>query len=119
MKILTPSSKENQIPKPFYMKQFLRFSLKPQRNILFFLFLFVTNAVLAQTATITTDLPDYTPGSTVIITGTGWQPGETVTLQVLHHLANGDNDMSPVHQPFTTIADANGNVNSTWLVPFD
>src|SRR6185312_2969803 len=31
----------------------------------------------------------------------------------------GDNDTSAAHQPFTTIADANGNVSSTWIVPLD
>jgi len=101
------------------MNPLLNFTFKTQRNIVFFLFLFIANAALAQTATIKTDQPDYAPGSTVIITGTGWQPGETVTLQVVHHLENGDNDMSTAHQPFTTIADANGNVSSTWYVPFD
>ncbi|WP_313808439.1 hypothetical protein, partial [Flavobacterium sp.] len=30
--------------------------------------------------TIETDKPDYQPGEYVVITGTGWQPGETVSL---------------------------------------
>jgi hypothetical protein len=32
--------------------------------------------------TIRTDQPDYPPGSPVIIYGTGWAPGEQVTLQI-------------------------------------
>ena len=31
-------------------------------------------------ATIKTDKDDYAPGTTVLITGTGWQPGETVSM---------------------------------------
>src|SRR5262249_41871120 len=33
-------------------------------------------------ATVTTDKGDYTPGETVIMTGTGWMPGETVELLI-------------------------------------
>src|SRR5690242_4819448 len=75
--------------------------------------------VFSQSATIVTDQPDYAPGSTVIISGTGFQPGETVTLQVLHDPTGGDDATSPAHQPWTVVADANGNVSSTWLVPAD
>src|SRR6202040_236287 len=32
--------------------------------------------------TIRSDKPDYSPGSPVTITGTGWAPGETVTVQI-------------------------------------
>jgi hypothetical protein len=35
-------------------------------------------------ATVTTDLDDYPPGATAIITGSNFQPGETIELQVLH-----------------------------------
>jgi len=31
-------------------------------------------------ATVKTDALDYAPGTPVHITGTGWEPGETVTL---------------------------------------
>src|SRR5258706_3919530 len=70
-------------------------------------------------ATISTDLLDYPPGSTAIITGSGFQPGETVTLQVLHEPTGGDDATDPSHQPWTVVADADGNVSSTWLVPSD
>src|SRR6266851_2501619 len=33
-------------------------------------------------ATLTTDKPDYVPGQYVIFTGTGWQPGETVSIDI-------------------------------------
>lgn len=75
--------------------------------------------VFSQSATIATDALDYPPGSTAIITGSGFQPGETVTLQVLHYPTCCDDSTSPDHQPYTTIADANGNVSSSWYVPSD
>jgi hypothetical protein len=34
-------------------------------------------------ATVKTDQSDYAPGTTVTITGSGWKPGETVTLSFL------------------------------------
>src|SRR6185312_12643835 len=73
----------------------------------------------SQTATIKTDQLDYPPGSTAIITGKGFQPNETVTLQVLHDPTGGDDATSPAHQPWTVVADASGNVSSTWIVPAD
>src|SRR5574338_1260475 len=77
----------------------------------------LSTAAMAQTATISTDQADYPPGATVIITGTGFQPGEQVKLQVIHYLANGDNDTSAAHQPWYVTADPSRNVNSTWTVP--
>src|SRR5690349_24858370 len=90
------------------------------RSLLFTFFAITLNSVTAfsQTATIKTDQPDYPPGSTVIITGTGWQPGETVTLQVVHVDPTLDNS-DPAHQPWTVTADASGNVSSSWYVPAD
>jgi len=35
-------------------------------------------------AEVTADQLDYSPGTTAIITGSGFAPGETVVLQVLH-----------------------------------
>ena len=40
-------------------------------------------------ATVKTDQADYTPGSVVTITGSGWQPGETVTLTEHCHRSAG------------------------------
>src|SRR5437016_12804387 len=41
------------------------------------------SAELYGFATVKTDAADYAPGTTVTITGTGWQPGETVTLSMV------------------------------------
>ncbi len=91
------------------------------RSLLFTLFAITLTSVnvFSQSATITTDQPDYAPGSTAIISGSGWQPGETVTLQVLHDPTGGDDLTSPAHQPWTVVADGSGNVSSQWIVPAD
>ncbi|MFY9583327.1 MAG: kelch repeat-containing protein, partial [Candidatus Acidiferrales bacterium] len=60
-------------------------------------------------ATVKTDQADYTPGTTVIITGTGWQPGETVTLTVQ------EVPFIDIHGPFTAVADASGNIFNNQL----
>ena len=44
---------------------------------LLFFGLFINSVVMGQ-ATVMTDLPDYAPGQYVVITGSGWLPGETV-----------------------------------------
>src|SRR5262245_29865501 len=66
-----------------------------------------------------TDKEDYSPGETVLVAGSGFQPGESVTLQVLHDGAAGDNETSGAHAPRYTTADENGNLTSTWIVPLD
>ncbi len=57
-------------------------------------------------ATVKTDKDDYAPGETVIISGSGWEPGETVTL-LLHEDVN-----PPFHEDRTlrAVADAAGNI---------
>src|SRR6266550_2703087 len=37
-------------------------------------------SLAAAQATVQTDKADYYPGETVIVTGSGWMPGETVSL---------------------------------------
>ncbi|HEU5166639.1 MAG TPA: hypothetical protein VFU29_13910, partial [Chitinophagaceae bacterium] len=70
-------------------------------------------------ATVTTDRLDYPPGDTAVITGSGFQPGETVVLLVEH------NDEDPLgidpqyHQPWTVTADNAGNFTTYWAVPTD
>ena len=93
----------------------------PLRYLLVLLFVVIASFVQAQTATVATDRLDYPPGDTAIITGTGFQPGETVTLQVLHIDMGVDSlGTDPqYHQPFTTVADSNGNIYATWWVPND
>ncbi|MBA4318422.1 MAG: hypothetical protein C0412_08480, partial [Flavobacterium sp.] len=65
-----------------------------------------------------TDL-DYAPGETVYITGTGWKPGELVTLEV-DNLTNPDVDCGVYnpgpHELWTTVADGNGNFAASWYV---
>src|SRR6266446_10399371 len=56
----------------------------------------------AHAATVTTDQPDYHPGQTVTITGSGWEPGETVDM-VLREDPPLDPDLG-----LTSVADANG-----------
>ncbi len=57
-------------------------------------------------ATVSTDKDDYAPGDTVTVTGTGWEPGEPVSL-LFHEDAN-----PPIHPDKTlnTIADELGHI---------
>src|SRR5438045_8895600 len=54
------------------------------RPVSFALFLafqtFLGVSLAAAQATVQTDKPDYYPGETVIVTGSGWLPGEMVSL---------------------------------------
>src|SRR5437870_285332 len=72
--------------------------------------LLLNPAQAAETApSVTTDQPDYPPGSIVFITGGGFTPGETVQLQVIHvGDTNSDNDISSAHEPWQVTADADG-----------
>ncbi|MFV8347939.1 IPT/TIG domain-containing protein, partial [Flavobacterium sp. ZB4P13] len=70
--------------------------------------LFFASAAFGQLqATVTTDKDDYAPGEYVIITGTGWTPGETVTLHF-------DETPKPatclLSHDRTVVADAVGNI---------
>lgn len=61
-------------------------------------------------ATITTDRDDYYPGLTVTMTGSGWQPGETVTLLL--------RESTDTHDPLTltAVADVHGRIVNTDFV---
>jgi Big-like domain-containing protein/MBG domain-containing protein/Kelch motif protein len=59
---------------------------------------------LFRFATVRTDRDDYVPGQTVTITGTGWKPGEQVTIALL------ESPNIDTHAPITATADANGNI---------
>ena len=73
-------------------------------------------------ATVSTDLDDYSPGSTALISGSNFQPGETVELQVLH--TDGTPNTGGGHEPwFVTDGSsgdldglANGKFETTWYV---
>src|SRR6266404_2979561 len=63
-------------------------------------------------ATLATDKPDYIPGETVTFTGAGWQPGETVTIDIYETTVDPffwEGSVSPV-------ADANGNISNSELL---
>src|SRR5206468_1578595 len=68
------------------------------------------SAELYGFATVKTDAADYPPGTTVNITGSGWQPGETVTLTLV------ESPLIDTHGPFTTVADGNGNISDSSFV---
>src|SRR5947208_7632068 len=59
-------------------------------------------ALPASAATVATDKGDYSPGENVVITGSGWAPGETVVL-ILHEEPQLDPDLQ-----LTAFADGNG-----------
>jgi hypothetical protein len=69
------------------------------------------SAELYGFATVTTDWADYTPGTTVTITGSGWVPDETVTM-VLREVP----DVHP-DRTLTAVADQAGNIRSTDFAP--
>jgi hypothetical protein len=66
---------------------------------------------MAQSATVMTDRADYAPGEIVTITGSGWQPGETVTLQLV------ESPLIDTHPDLTAVADANGNIFNNQFSP--
>ncbi|WPR70277.1 MBG domain-containing protein [Flavobacterium sp. NG2] len=94
------------------MKVFL-----PTSRFLFIVFfianLFVVNSVFGQ-ATVTTDKDDYAPGEYVIITGTGWSPGETVSF----HFDETPKPATCVNShDLVAIADSSGNIyNDQFLI---
>src|SRR5688572_408758 len=61
-------------------------------------------------ATVQTDKADYVPGEYVVITGSGWQPSETVSLNIV-------SDCGCTNEIFYAVADASGNIeNSEFLI---
>jgi hypothetical protein len=62
-------------------------------------------------ATLETDRDDYAPGTTVTITGHGWQPGETVRLLL--------QEVTPEHADrlITVVADDDGNIFDDSFAP--
>ena len=65
----------------------------------------------ASGATVKTDKDDYAPGETVVISGTGWEAGETVKLTLhMDPLRDSDTELSAT-------ADASGNFTNTDFAP--
>jgi hypothetical protein len=62
-------------------------------------------------ATIKTDRADYSPGDTVVFTGSGWQPGETVNI-LLREDPKQHEDTT-----LTAVADADGNIINREYTP--
>jgi trimeric autotransporter adhesin len=57
--------------------------------------------------TVKTDAADYPPGTTVNITGHGFQPGENVSITFV------ESPLFDTHGPYTVLADANGNISDS------
>jgi len=64
-----------------------------------------------------TDRPNYFPGETALITGSGFSPGEVVTLQVRH--ADDTAEGGAGHEPWSVVADSFGNFTTSWFVDPD
>jgi hypothetical protein len=64
----------------------------------------------SSSATVTTDKLDYAPGETAVISGTGWQAGETVNI-ILH-----EDPHTHTERRLTATADASGNFTANYLV---
>ena len=60
--------------------------------------------------TVQTDASDYPPGTPVNITGSGFQPNETVTIQLV------ESPLIDTHGPYTVQADTNGNISDSSFV---
>ncbi len=70
-----------------------------------------TGVAFGQSASVSTDKPDYVPGEIVVITGTGWMPGETVVL-ALHEEPTTHEDRT-----LTAVADADGGFTNSEYSP--
>jgi hypothetical protein len=79
--------------------------------VLLFAALAVPVAFAGSSPTIISDLPDYGPGATVTLTGTGWDPGESV-----HLLVNDDVGQTWSHTADVT-ADDQGSLGDTFQLP--
>ena len=65
-------------------------------------------------ATITSDKADYAPGETVILTGLGWSPGESV-----HIFVNDDmNQMWSHNSNPDPVADGSGGFTYSFQLPY-
>jgi hypothetical protein len=75
-----------------------------------------THAASVNALVVQTDTTDYAPGDSVVITGDGFWPGETIQVQVTHQtgLISGEG-----HLPWMVVADASGKFETFWIVPGD
>src|SRR5918993_602293 len=70
-----------------------------------------TSGNTAPAPTIQSDKADYAPGATVTLTGSGWQPGESVHINV-----NDDVGQTWSYNHDVT-ADASGNISDSFNLP--
>ena len=89
---------------------------KPKRRR-YWLNLEVLEDRFAPAAVIWTDRPDYVPQSIATIFGSGFQPGETVQLQVLH--TTGNAACFANNAPWQVTDGSNGGFQTTWFVAND
>ena len=68
------------------------------------------------TAIVSTDLLDYAPGSTALITANNFMPGADVTFQVQHVLAGADGAFGPADDIPDTILNSSGSGHAPWTV---
>src|SRR5262245_61352124 len=73
----------------------------------------VNVAALFNPVRITTDLDDYPPFSSVLITGTGFLPSEAVNNQVVQ--VEGP-DAGTAYDAWAVVADTNGGFTTSWFV---
>ena len=97
-----------------FMKSFLSKSTF-LATIFFVAGVFFVNTAKGQAA-LTSDSADYQPGSTATLTGTGFLPGETVKMQVLHADYQPGDPIGADHEPWDVVADGSGNFTTTWHV---
>ncbi|MEO8516966.1 MAG: HYR domain-containing protein, partial [Flavobacterium sp.] len=85
-----------------------------RKNIVITIVTFFTVLGVFSQATLVSNQSDYSPGSTAIFTGNGFQPGENVKVQVLHadELPNSGED----HGLWFVTADESGSFVTTWHV---
>lgn len=69
---------------------------------------------VASAQWLTQDRADYAPGETATLTGSGFAPGESVVLQVLHATATPDSGAD--HEPWPVVADESGRFVTSWHV---
>ncbi len=67
-------------------------------------------ASMATAATVTTDKPDYHPGDVVVITGTGWAPGELVDITITEDKCTCVHHWTVIAEPDGTIYDNSFNI---------
>jgi hypothetical protein len=72
-----------------------------------------SNAVVSIGPRVATDRFDYQPGATALIVGSGFDPGEVVTLSVIH---SDTGNPAAGANPLQATADANGSFTANWYV---